>query len=200
MTDNEPQRECAVYRLMPSRRDIRGVLFDEGLVQLKRWEIYGPPVVPPEWFGARWQGERSWPKAAFPSTFPDAPVLSSLLVERFGAEWESAGRLLPLTITDGGAVVDEDYRVWRVDEMVDCVDTAASSRPNAGGEMARTVFRADALPVRLPAFRVPQAPTCVYWNGWMVDRLKGLLGDDLEARLAWSNVPGRRPHRYVWGV
>ncbi|GAA3888163.1 hypothetical protein [Streptomyces sedi] len=199
MTENDP-REVAVYRLMPSRRDIRAVLLDESHTQLKRWAFHGPPEERPDHFGAEWLGERRWPKAEFPSTFPDAPVFGPRLVEAFGAELEAAGTLLPLTITDGGAAVDEDYRVYVVDEVVDCVDTVASSRPGPLGEMDRTVFRLDALPTHLPAFRVPEFRMGIYWNGWMVDRLKELLGDALEARLAWSNVPGRRPHRYVWGV
>ncbi|RMI44283.1 hypothetical protein [Streptomyces triticirhizae] len=200
MTENAPQPERAVYRLLPSRRDIRTVRFDDSLTQLKRWEFHGPPQRRPDHFGAEWLGEPGWPKAEFPSTYPDAPVFSRRLVELLGDELATAGTLLPLTVTEGGAVADEDYRVYVVDTVVDCVDTARSSRPGPTGEMKRTVFRPEALPTRLPAFRVPQFPVGVYWNGWAADRLSGLLGDHLEARLVWSNAPGSRPHPFVWGV
>ena len=62
------------------------------------------------------------------------------------------------------------------------------------------VFRADALPVGLPAFRVPESLEFVYWTGRTADRLTELLDDDLEARLVWSDDPALTPHPNPWGI
>ncbi|MEV1008514.1 hypothetical protein [Streptomyces sp. NPDC049881] len=200
MTAEAPQPGPTVHRLLPSRADIRTVRFDDSLTQLKRWEFHGPPQERPSAFGAEWLGEPAWPKPEFPSTYPDAPVFSRRLAELLGPELTTAGTLLPLTVTDGGgAVDDEGYLVYVVDEVVDCVDTARSSRPGSTGEMQRAVFRPDALPTHLPAFRVPQFPVGIFWNGWFADRLSSLLGSHLESRLIWSASP-HTPHPYPWGV
>ncbi|MFC8869098.1 hypothetical protein ACFUAC_15760 [Streptomyces sp. NPDC057148] len=37
------------------------------------------------------------------------------------------------------------------------------------------------------------------WNGWAVDRLREILGADLEARLIWSEDPSGKPHPDPWG-
>ncbi|MCZ4096981.1 hypothetical protein C8250_001635 [Streptomyces sp. So13.3] len=58
----------------------------------------------------------------------------------------------------------------------------------------------DATEAPLRAYRLPVFPTAVYWNGWAVDRLKELLGDDLEARLIWSEDPTLTSHPNPWGV
>ena len=91
--------------------------------------------------------------------------------------------------------------MYVVEKVVDCLDVARSSAPEPPtGEIARAVFRPEALPLDLPAFRLPQSPVAVYWKAWAVARLRALLGSQPKARLAWSQDPAARPHPNVWGV
>ncbi|MFF0205519.1 hypothetical protein [Streptomyces sp. NPDC005017] len=125
------------------------------------------------------------------------PVLSARLADALGEDLRRAGRLAPVEIegTDEGA-----YLFCAVEAVVDCVDPRRSSRPKkATGRMKLTVFRPEALPAALPAFRVPEFPGGVHWNGWAGDRLSTLLGERLETRLIWSEDPALTPHPGPWG-
>ncbi|MFC9113784.1 hypothetical protein ACFTWN_10620 [Streptomyces sp. NPDC057092] len=84
--------------------------------------------------------------------------------------------------------------------MIDCLDLRRSSKPKKlNGEVTKAVYRADALPSHLPAFRLPQFPGAVQWNGWAAERLVELTGDQIEARLCWSGDPTAVPHPDPWG-
>ncbi|MER6269015.1 hypothetical protein [Streptomyces sp900105755] len=123
-------------------------------------------------------------------------MLSRRLAEGFGDELLSAGSLVPVEIRNGKG---DDYVLYLVDQVVDCLDSHRSSKPKRNGEVKRPVYRPEALPARLPAFRLPQFPRAVQWNGWAVDRLLGLTGDQIEARPTWSEDPAVRPHPDPWG-
>ncbi|MFI1565069.1 hypothetical protein ACH4ZX_18790 [Streptomyces sp. NPDC020490] len=84
--------------------------------------------------------------------------------------------------------------------MVDCLDTHRSSKPKRSGEINKTVFRPEALPVHLAAFRPPQFPRAVQWSGWAADRLVEVTGDQVERRLIWSQNPAAKPHPDPWGM
>lgn len=103
---------------------------------------------------------------------------------------------MPVNI-DGSA--GDEYLLHVVERVVDCFDEQRSSAPDQIGRIKKSVFRPEALPVELAAFRFPQFPTAVCWNGWMVERLVGLLGDQLESRLIWSEDPSLSPHPAPWG-
>jgi hypothetical protein len=124
----------------------------------------------------------------------EAPIVSSRIADLYRADFEAAGSLLPLCI-DGAE--SEEWFLFLVENVVDCLDAEKSSKPEGDGTIRKTVFRADALPADLPAFRVPQS-TNVYWNDWAVDRLMKLVGIDVEARLVWSEDPTRVPHPDPW--
>jgi hypothetical protein len=125
-------------------------------------------------------------------------VLSRRIADILRDDLSTAGSLLPVLI-DGADT--REYVLYVVKKVVDCVDTRRSSKPKRlTGQIKKAVFRADALPGDLPAFRVPEYPGAVYWNGWAADRLTDLLGDDLEARLVWSEDPTFTPHPNPWGV
>ncbi|MFE2532877.1 hypothetical protein [Streptomyces sp. NPDC059371] len=188
----------AVYRLMPSARNLRTLRLDDSLVDLKRWQFQGDDRAPrPTVFAAEWTGDPKAREAEFVSDCPGAPILGGRLADRLREDLEKSGRLLPVRVEGSPAAA---YLLHLVDQVVDCVDTRASSQPKkATGEMQRTVFRPDALPLALPSFRVPQFPVGVQWNAWAVDRLTGLLGDDLEARPVWSEDPAVKPHPKPWG-
>ncbi|MEV6000367.1 hypothetical protein AB0M25_13940 [Streptomyces griseomycini] len=195
-----PERSPAVYRLLPSLADYRQLDPDKwDLRRLMRWQRLRADEDRPVRLRAEWKGGRYWPKGDFPSGHRGAPVLSRRLVDRFGAEpLRTAGSLVPVELD--GATGDE-YYLFLVERVVDCLDLRRSSKPKkAGGEVKKAVYRTDALPADLPAFRLPQFPGAVQWNGWAVERLTGLTGDEIEARLLWSGDPKAAPHPDPWGI
>jgi hypothetical protein len=196
MTDTS-RRPLALYRLLPALIDeMQTLRFDESLVELKRWQINGSPGEFSNPLRATWLGDEEY-KSEFPSGYSGAPVLSRRIADLLRADLMAAGSLLPLVIDGSDA---EGYVLFVVESVVDCVDAERSSKPKEPtGEIQQAVFRADAVPVDLPAFRLPQFPTAVYWNGWAVERLTELVGKDLEARLAWSEDPDLTPHPNPWG-
>ncbi|MFF4401435.1 hypothetical protein [Streptomyces sp. NPDC001480] len=105
--------------------------------------------------------------------------------------------LVPVDIQ--GAKGDE-YVPFLVEQVVDCLDTRRSSKPKRRGEVKKVVFLPERLPADLPAFRLPQSPRAVQWNGWAADRLIELTGDQIEARLLWSEDPTAVPHPDPWGI
>ncbi|MEV5438668.1 hypothetical protein AB0K80_22015 [Streptomyces sp. NPDC052682] len=198
MTRDDHLKPLSVYRLLPSLGDFRTLLMGPSLRKIIRWQISGSPADLPTALTAEWDGNPQLRATEFPSGYPEAPVLSRRIADAMREELLAAGRLIPVHIegADAGA-----YLCYAVEAVVDCVDVARSSRPKrTTGEIKKTVFRADALPADLPAFRVPQFPGGVYWNGWAVDRLWDFLGADLEARLVWSEDAARTPHPNPWGL
>ncbi|TDC68858.1 hypothetical protein [Streptomyces hainanensis] len=194
MTSDATHTPRAVYRPLPALRDIRTLSLDHSLVRLKRWQITGKPTERPTGFGAAWGGDPDWPTAGFPSGYPGAPILTPPLVAALGADrLAAAGELLPVRVegAEPGA-----YQLLLVEPVVDCLDARHSSKPKrVTGHVKQAVFRPDAVPAELPAFRIPQYPTAVYWNGWAVERLGEVVGAGLEARLVWSEDPALVPHR-----
>lgn len=119
------------------------------------------------------------------------------VVEALRDDLLKAGRMMPVEI-DGGE--EGAYLFYAVEAVVDCVDQRRSSTPKkATDQMKTTVFRRDALPSGLQAFRVPEFPGGVHWNGWAVGWLREILGADLEARLIWSEDSALTPHPDPWG-
>ncbi|MFF3987529.1 hypothetical protein ACFY0B_23400 [Streptomyces sp. NPDC001797] len=191
-----PQRNLAVYRLLPSLSDYETLRLDgSDQSRLMRWQRSGDDSDRPTGLRAEWMDD-SAPRSEFPSGSPGTPVLSRRLAEGFGDELLSAGSLVPVEIRNGKG---DDYVLYLVDQVVDCLDSHRSSKPKRNGEVKRPVYRPEALPARLPAFRLPQFPRAVQWNGWAVDRLLGLTGDQIEARPTWSEDPAVRPHPDPWG-
>ncbi|MDQ1038034.1 hypothetical protein QFZ75_004450 [Streptomyces sp. V3I8] len=198
MTSAEKQGPLSVYRLLPSMREFQLLHFDHSPVELMRWQLGGSVGEPPTDFHAEWGGDPRWPRSEFPNGDPSCPLLSGRIVDALGDELAAAGRLVRIDI-DGGGIVGGDYFLHIVERVVDCFDEQRSSSPDQLGRIKESVFRPDALPVELAAFRFPQFPTAVCWNGWMVERLRGLLGEQLESRLVWSEDSELSPHPAPWG-
>ncbi|MFB6843734.1 hypothetical protein ACFCXS_02475 [Streptomyces sp. NPDC056373] len=198
MTD-VPGGALSVYRLLPSLSEYQQLHLDSvGVRQLMRWQSAGDGKEPPVRLSAEWMGERRWAKSEFPSGRPGAPVLSRRLADGLGEALSSAGRLVPVEIK--GAKYDE-YFVYLVEQVVDCLDLRKSSKPRRlDGEVRKPVYRVEELPTRLAAFRLPQFPGAVQWNGWAADRLVHLTGDQIEKRLTWSQDPALKPHPDPWGI
>ncbi|MET9733775.1 hypothetical protein ABZZ79_24920 [Streptomyces sp. NPDC006458] len=168
----------SVYRLLPGFGDVRTLLFGPSLSSVIRRQIRGSAGEPPASLTAGWGGDPRLPRAEFPSGYPGVPVLSARLAEALGDDPRKAGTLTPVGIE--GAAKD-GYLFYAVEAVVDRVDARRSAKPKKStGRMKHTVFRPDALPAGLPAFRVPGFPTGVHWNGWAVERLTELLDERLE--------------------
>ncbi|MFI6852253.1 hypothetical protein [Streptomyces sp. NPDC050416] len=195
MTDL-PGETLAVYRLLPSLGECQQLHLDSvGVRQLMRWQ--SADAEPPALLSAEWMGERRWARSEFPSGRPGAPVLSRRLADGLGDALLSAGRLVPVDIKGGKG---QEYFLYLVEQVVDCLDLRRSSKPKRlDGEVKKPVYRVEALPTNLPAFRLPQFPGAVQWNGWAADRLVDLTGDQIEKRLTWSQDPAAKLHPDPWG-
>jgi hypothetical protein len=157
-----------------------------------RWQRTGTSTDRPAAVRAEWDGDPRLRRADFPSGYPGAPVFSRRVADRLKGDLSAAGSFVPVLFDDTDT---DEYFLYLVEELVDCLDIRRSSKPKkADGKIKKAVFHADALPVHLPAFRVPEYRGGVYWNGWAVGRLMELLGDDLEVRLVWSEDPALTPH------
>lgn len=188
----------SVYRLLPSLNDLRTLGLDMGSgVKLAKWARSGSETDRPTTVNAHWVGEPEMRAAEFPSIKPYGPILSRRLADLLADELATAGSFVPVHIEGG----ESDYLLYLVEAVVDCLDTRRSSKPRKSGDpLTKASFRTEAVPTHLPAFRVPDSPRAVYWNCWAVEQLTKHLGEDLEARLIWSNDPARTPHSNPWGV
>ncbi|WP_329335812.1 hypothetical protein OG866_17715 [Streptomyces sp. NBC_00663] len=191
----------AVYRLMPSMKRFRTLSLEgHGHRRLIRWLRTGAAEELPESLRAEWVGDPRLRRAEFPCGYPGAPVFSRRVADLLAHDLKAAGRQLPVVPEDADPSVEPPYVLQLVEQVVDCVDTRRSAKPKkVTGQMKTTVFHPDALPSHIPAFRVPEFPGGVHWNGWAVRCLTDLLGDDLEARLIWSEDRNLAPHPAPWG-
>lgn len=201
MTTDRLSGPLAVYRLMPSLGDFRALSLEEyahrGLI---RWLRTGDRADLPESFSAEWVGNPRLRPAEFPCAYPGAPVFSRRVAALLADELSTAGRYLPVFPEGSDPDAEPDYLLLLAEKVVDCVDRRRSSKPKRGtGQMKTTVFLPEAVPAGLPAFRVPEFPGAVQWTGWAVDRLREILGADLEARLIWSEERAAVPHPDPWG-
>ncbi|MEU1200773.1 hypothetical protein ABZ446_31770 [Streptomyces sp. NPDC005813] len=177
-------------------REYQTLHFDNSPVDVMRWQLAGSLGPYPTEFTAEWGGHPRWKKSEFPTGDPSCPVLSRRVADLLRGDLEKAGRLLPVRIEKAAA---DEYLLYLVERVADCLDMERSSPPDQLGRVQRSVFRPEAVPVDVPAFRSTGFPTAVCWNGWAVERLTALLGDQLEVRLVWSEDPTLIPHHNPWG-
>ncbi|MFI6490621.1 hypothetical protein [Streptomyces sp. NPDC050564] len=196
MPNEEPEESLSVYRLLPSMREFQTLHFDNSHVDLMRWQLGVSTGEYRKEFTAEWGGHLRRTKSEFPTGDPSSPVVSRRIADLLRSDLERAGRLLPVHIENAEA---DEYLLYLVERVADCLDTEESSPPDRLGRVQRSVFRSDVLPADVPAFRSTGFPTAVCWNGWAVERLTALLGDRLEARLVWSEDPGLVAHPDPWG-
>ncbi|MER6527717.1 hypothetical protein [Streptomyces sp. NPDC001508] len=196
MTADRARGPLAVYRLMPSLGEFRTLSLEEyAHRRLIRWLRTGAAEGLPESFTAEWVGNPRLRPTEFPCGYPGAPVFSRRIAEPVAEDLAAAGRYLPVHPEDSGPGGEAPYLLHLVEKVVDCVDPRRLSKPKRGtGQMKQTVFLPEALPTGLPCFRVPEFPGGAHWNAWAVDRLKDMLGADLEARLIWSEDLTLTPH------
>jgi hypothetical protein len=184
---------AAVYRLLPGMGEFRTLRLDEtSHARLIRWQRTGSAETPPERVSVVWDGPPQLRPAEFASGLIGARLLSRRIADLMRADLLTAGAFIPVSSDDSG---EGEYLFYLAEPVVGCVDTGRSSKPQrTSGQIKKTVFRPEALPVELAAFRIPEYPVAIYWNGWAADRQAGLLGDDIEARLVWSADRSATPH------
>ncbi|UCM90635.1 hypothetical protein [Streptomyces marincola] len=186
---------AAVYRLLPRPTGARHLSLGPSLDRLMTWQYYGwreaGPL--PAVFEGEWRGDPGARPSAFPSGDPGAPVLGPRVADAVGEDLLAAGSLRPVVINGTDA---EGYVLYVVDRVADCLDVSASLLSREQPRVIhRAAFRPEALPAGLPAFRVPQSPCVVYWNGPMAERLATLLGADVELSPVWPRAAQDRARR-----
>ncbi|WP_158751460.1 hypothetical protein [Streptomyces bicolor] len=145
-----------------------------------------------------WQGPPEWQEMDYPSISAAAPVFSRRIADRVRELFADGGTFVPVDLP---GKPEGAYELYVAEQVVDCLDHEQSSEPRMPlDEIERAVFRPEALPLHLPAFRVPGSAWSVHWNGWAADLLCDLIGrDNLELRLVWSTDPEAKPHRDPMG-
>jgi hypothetical protein len=122
-----------------------------------------------------------------------APILSRRICLKFERELSLAGSCVPVHAT---GIEDGAYQLYLVDVVVDCLDTKRSAKPRRGtGEMAHVAFVPNNVNPLLPAFRVPQSPTFVFWNATFVEALRQMGVQGLMTLVVWSEDPSIKPVR-----
>lgn len=118
----------SMYRLLPSLSDYQGLHLESAdVIRLMRWQRDGTEADRPARLRATWLGERKWAKSEFPSGRAGAPVLSRRLAESMGEGLAAAGSLVLVDID--AAVKDDEYFLFVVEAVVDCLDLRRSSKP-----------------------------------------------------------------------
>lgn len=181
-----------VFRLVPRLTESRSLLLDEAdALRLERWYSRGDPSARPGSIRASWLGEPTLPRGDYPCPSGAAPILSRRMQRRFGDELRPAGELVPVIVDDAD---DGDYVFFAVTSVVDCLDARRSSPVSrATGEIHKLVFVPERVPTELPAFRIPQSPSFVFWNRRFVDRLLRAQPIALDTRVVWSQDPAFAP-------
>lgn len=188
MSDGDP---ISIYRLLPGVGEFRTLLLDEVPHRKLIGWLRGMDAEPPTTASGQWNRDLDLPAMKFPSGLIGAPMLSRDIVNQVKDDFGKGGEFVPVTV-DGS---DSGFDLYLVKTVTDCLDARRSSKPKRGsGPIKISVFRPDAVPLDVPAFRVPESPIAVYWNGWAADLLQKLVGDDLERRLVWSEDKSLKPH------
>ena len=185
----------AVFLLQSKlREDDRVVFLDrDDWRALMHWQIDPAANPRPTSLNAHWEGDPAGRRSRFPSYMLQAAIFTAADAAVLAGEL-TGGSLIPLRTDDDGPVETGAYLLHLVETVADCLDEAASSEPQEfTGYRRQVAFHADRLP-DTAAFRIPQAPTVVYWNRGAAERIQALVGADAEAWPVWSLDPALPPH------
>jgi hypothetical protein len=173
----------SVFRLFPQLSAITPLLLtDTTRPELRR--VLGAQAGSVSRPSAYLSDDLGLPQGDYPCLQSFGPIFSRTSVDTHRALLETAGELVPLMI-DGA---EAPFFLYVVTATSDCLDVRRSSKVDSMGRVSKLVLRPDAVPWHLPAFRIAQAPLCVFWTPRFVAPF--LDGARLvEARIIWSEDP-----------
>jgi len=135
--------------------------------------------------------------ADYPTADPASPVLSAALLQAVRDRFSGTGHFIPVNVPGLAAGT---YTAYVPTTVSDCLDRLNSSAPEATGRIRKAVFHQDRVPLHVPAFRLPENRTHVYWNAWAAHLIESSAAPgSVELRLVWSSDPTATPHRDPMG-
>ncbi len=124
-------------------------------------------------------------------------LLGATLLKAVRDRFAGTGHFIPVNVPGLPAGT---YTAYVPSTVADCLDEARSSAPELTGKIRQAVFRGDRVPVDVPAFRLPENRTYVYWNAWAAHLIEEAApSGSVELRLVWSSDPTATPHRDPMG-
>ncbi|MFF9019294.1 hypothetical protein [Streptomyces eurythermus] len=185
-----------VYRLVPRfHDDFRGALLESD--EIMRWELDEEATPLPAELPGSLQGDPSGTLSEFPTANPAAPILGATLLKAVRDRFAGTGHFIPVNVPGLPAGT---YTAYVPTTVADCLDEARSSAPELTGKIRQAVFHEDRVPVDVPAFRLPENRTYVYWNAWAARLIEEAAPPrSVELRLVWSSDPTATPHRDPMG-
>ncbi|WP_330460315.1 hypothetical protein OIB37_27665 [Streptomyces sp. NBC_00820] len=185
-----------VFRIVPRFHDsFKGVLLEDD--QILRWELDEQAAPLPAGIPGSLDVDLGGTPADYPTADPACPVLSAALLQAVRDRFSGTGHFIPVTIPGLATGTCTAYVPTTVS---DCLDRIDSSAPEATGKVRRAVFHPDRVPLQVPAFRLLENKTYVYWNAWAARLIESSAAPgSVELRLAWSSDPTATPHRDPMG-
>jgi hypothetical protein len=179
-----------IFRLYPDYQHARGLLLDEASsVRVLRRQRTGAGEVGR--LAGIWTAESDVPLGDFPCGMGFAPILSRRICTQFETELAKAGECIPVH-ADG--LEDGAYQLYLVNPVIDCLDVKRSAKPKREtGEMTHVTFLPSKIDSSLPAFRIPQSPTFVFWNEDFVHALERSGAEGLTFLVVWSEDHAIQP-------
>jgi hypothetical protein len=142
-------------------------------------------------------GNHAGTLADYPTSDFGSPVLSAALLQSVRARFSEAGHFIPVDVP--GLAVGT-YTAYVPTTVSDCLDRLNSSTPEATRKIRSAVFHQHLVPLHVPAFRLTENKTYVYWNAWAARLIESSAAPgSLELRLVWSSDPTATPHRDPMG-
>ncbi|MEV6296546.1 hypothetical protein AB0M41_40420 [Streptomyces sp. NPDC051896] len=185
-----------VFRVVPRYHDsFKGVLLEDD--QMLRWELDEQAVPLPAEIPGSLHGELGGTPADYPTSDPASPVLSAALLQAVRDRFSGTGHFIPVNVP---GLATGTYTAYVPTTVADCLDRLNSSAPEATGRIRKAVFHQERVPLNVPAFRLPENRTYVYWNAWAAHLIESSAAPgSVELRLVWSSDPTATPHRDPMG-
>ncbi|MFD5424002.1 hypothetical protein [Streptomyces sp. NPDC127084] len=185
-----------VFRIVPRFHDsFRGVFLEDD--QILRWELDEQTVPLPAEVPGSLHGDPAGTLADYPSSDFGSPILSAALLRAVRDRFSGTGHFIPVNVP---SLAFGAYTAYVPTTVFDCLDQLNSSTPEATGKIRFAVFHQHLVPQQVPAFRLTENKTYVYWNAWAARSIESSAAPgSLELRLVWSSDPTATPHRDPMG-
>ncbi len=188
-----------LYKLGADHAESRALLLSRAAeLRTLRW-LLGKATDVPSQVEGEWLDEPELPEGDFPCGAQGFPVFSQRLKDVLCQAAPDAGAWIPVTV-DGSPT---RYELFLAEHLVDCLDEKRASSPQTGTlQIKLPKFLADAIPLELAAFRIPQSPTIPLWNSWAVRALLAAAPTGLATKVVWSADPqlqgDHAPIGHIW--